>query len=199
MISDRPWVCLANMHVRVSFFFTLTASSHARDDIDNEQDRAFVDPFVTPVDKKAEAPSQEINYSADFDAGWQLLIHGPTTILPGKPTIAGRRRGSLKVKPSKHGKRRDPCCGSTANVSVFSSSIPLMCVDDISAGSGKSVLWYAWLALVLFWRYSFHRSAQKLSKMFTTHVKLDWLRLRSSTLTSGMPRSRTHAACCLPF
>src|SRR5882757_8526054 len=130
MISDRPWVCLANVHVRVSFFFTLTASSHARDDIDNKQDRAFVDPFVTPVDKKAEAPSQEINYSADFDAGWQLLIHRPTTTLPGKPTIAGRRRGSLKVKPSKHGKRRDPCCGSTANVSVFSSSIPLMCVDD---------------------------------------------------------------------
>ena len=80
-----------------------------------------------------------------FNVGCLPQTRGQTITPLAKLITMGRPRGSLKAQHLTAGKtnRQAQCCGSMVYVSPKLPSLwLLLIVSDITAGSGKTVLWY---------------------------------------------------------
>jgi hypothetical protein len=100
---------------------------------------------------------QGVNCARTFASGFPHQTHPPTITLPVLPILKERQRGSFKAAPSENGNPQVRFYGSTVNVcSLTDIHIIFLMVLCLSAGSGKSVLWFVGSLLYFFKIINYH-------------------------------------------
>ena len=117
----------------------------------DEQQRSSPTVLPSPV-VVAEAYTQVNRCKFTFGHGYLLRILPSIIMLHVTSNTKVLQCGSSKVLNSTNGRRKVRYCGSVVIVGNFPPSQPVMTVNiflDLSAGSGKSILWCA--VLQRFW------------------------------------------------